>query len=172
MAAALDRAARRLVDALAAVDSDGDGVVDPSEMARLFESGMLSARDAEILFRTTDPAEIFRALDRNADGRVAYDEIMRFVDARNVGLTAHHGGVRAEPGTVAAFLAAVLNTLLLHLRRMSLHPEDRDRTVPIDTDYVATADFDLEADDRRFLLACGRRATEAFLRAHRGQKTA
>jgi arachidonate 5-lipoxygenase len=170
MATALDRAAVRLVEALAAVETDGDGQIDRTEIERLFDAGPLKGHDAELLFGTTDVGHIFGVMDANSDGRISYEEILRFVDGRNVDLTAHHGLARTEPSNVTGFLHAVVSTLLLHLRRMSLHPADRDRTVPIDTDYVSTSDFGLETPDRRFLLACGRRSTEAFLRVRRGAR--
>jgi arachidonate 5-lipoxygenase len=64
---------------------------------------------------------------------------------------------------MTSFVSTLFNTLLMHLRKVTLHPEDRTRTLPIDTDYVGTADFDLEPGDRQFLLETGRRAARAFL---------
>lgn len=162
-AAALDRAATRLVDAMAGVEADGDGRVSRAEAERLFEVGPLTPDDAALLFGTTDVHAIFGQLDHDGDGHVSWPELLRFVDGRNVDLTAHTGLARAEPTSVGSFLSTLMNTLLMHLRKVSLRPEDRHRTVPIDTDYVGTADFDLQDADRAFLLETGRRATRAFL---------
>lgn len=164
MAAALERAATRLIDAMAAVEADGDGQVSRAEAERLFEAGPLTPQDAELLFGTTDVHRIFGQLDHNGDGHVSWDELLRFVDGRNVDLTAHQGLARAEPTNVTSFMSTLMNTLLMHVRKVSLLPEDRQRTVPIDTDYVGTADFDLKTEDREFLLETGRRATTAFLK--------
>jgi hypothetical protein len=158
----LDGATQRLLDALARVDASGDGQISPAEAAALFGAGGLSEADAQILFDTTDPESVFRAMDHNANGRIAYDEILRYVDVRHVDLTAHLGLAHAEPKSMTGFVSTVFNTLLMHLRRVSLVPEDRDRTVPIDSDYVSTTDFALEPADREFLLESGRRATRAF----------
>lgn len=163
MAQALERAAERLVDAMAAAESDGDGRISRAEADRLF-AGPLTPSDAELLFGTTDIDVIFRELDQNGDAFVTYDELVRFVDGRNVDLTAHLGLQRSEPKSMSGFVATVFNTLLMHLRKVTLHPEDRDRTVPIDTDYIGTSDFDLQPGDRTFLLEAGRQATRAFLR--------
>jgi hypothetical protein len=143
--------------------------VDRAEAAGLFQTGRLSAEDARLLFDTEDVASIFATLDRNGDGTVSYDEIVRYVDSRHVDLTAHLGLARSEPRSVGTFVSTVFNTLLMHLRRVSLVPEDRDRTIPIDTDYVSTTDFTLEAADREFLLESGRRAARAFF-ASRGAR--
>lgn len=166
----LDGATQRLMDAMAAVESNGDGAVSRAEIARLFEAGPLTAKDAEVLFGRTDPSGIFAQLDADADGRIRYDELARYIDAKNVELTAHLGLSRREPRSMTSFVSTVFNTLLMHLRKVTLHPEDRFRTLPIDTDYVGTADFDLEPGDREFLLETGRRAARAFLgRVERGQ---
>jgi arachidonate 5-lipoxygenase len=163
MSEALERALERLLDAMAEVEADGDGRVSRSECAALLESGTLSERDARLLFGTDDPAHIFEALDHNGDDHISFDELIRFADARNISLTAHSGLAGREPTTVTNFMSTVFATALQHIRRLSLHPEDRFRTVPINTDYIGTADFELEPGDREFLLQTGRRATEAFL---------
>lgn len=159
----LDAAAQRLMDALARIDASGDGHVSRAEAEALFTTGGFTEGDARLLFDTTHAETVFRALDHNGDGRIAYDEILRYVDSRNVDLTANLGLAHAEPKSMTGFVSTVFNTLLMHLRRVSLEPADRDRTVPIDSDYVSTTDFALEPADREFLLESGRRATRAFL---------
>jgi arachidonate 5-lipoxygenase len=84
-----------------------------------------------------------------------------------VSLTAHHSLLRKMPTSMTNFMSTVFQTMVSHLRRLTLHPDDRLRTVPIDTDYIGTADFELEEGDRLFLLETGRRATRAFLDGHR-----
>jgi len=159
----LDGAAQRLVDALARLDTNGDGQVSLEEVSGLFTTGGLSPEDASVLFDTDQPAAVFAALDHNGNGRIAWDEILRYVDSRHVDLTAHLGLTHSEPRSMTTFVSTVFNTMLMHLRRVSLVPEDRDRTVPIDSDYVSTTDFALEPADREFLLESGRRATRGFL---------
>jgi hypothetical protein len=162
----LDGATQRLMDGMAAVERNGDGAVSRAEIEHLFDprhASPLTPADAQTLFGRTDVGGIFDALDRDRDGKVRYDELVRFVDARNVELTAHLGMSRREPRSMTSFVSTVFNTLLMHLRKVTLHPEDRFRTLPIDTDYVGTADFDLEPGDREFLLETGRRAARAFL---------
>ena len=161
---ALGDACERLVDALHTVETSGDGRVSREEAARLFETGKMTEEDATILFGTSDIHEIFRMLDRSGDGFVCFDELLHFMDAKNIDLTARAlGGARMESASVTGFMSNLFNTMLHHIRRTSLHHEDRYRTVPIHTDYVGTADFRLEADDRQFLLDTGEREARAFL---------
>ncbi|MBX2796984.1 MAG: patatin-like phospholipase family protein [Myxococcales bacterium] len=162
----LARAATRLIDAMSEIETDGDGYVDVAEASRLFESGRMTAEDAQVLFDTVDIEQIFRQLDHDEDGRISYSELLRFVDSSNVPLTAHLALVRSDPNGVTGFFSRLFQTVWAHMRRVTLHPEDRHRTVAIDTDYVSTADFHLQAPDREFLIETGRRAARAFL-AHR-----
>lgn len=159
----LDAASQRLVDAMAAVETSGDGRVGRDEVKRLFDVGALGPDDAKVLFGTSNLDAIFAALDHNGDGSIAYDELVRYIDGRNVDLTAHLGLARSAPSSMGTFMSSVFNTLLMHLRKTTLHPDDRARTIPIDTDYVGTSDFALEPGDREFLLESGRRAARAFL---------
>ncbi|KAK2564725.1 Uncharacterized protein P5673_011405 [Acropora cervicornis] len=47
--------------------------------------------------------------------------------------------------------------------------KDVERTIGIDTDYIETNDFNLETEDKKFLIESGKRATKAFLREYRGR---
>jgi len=161
---ALGDACERLADALHTVETSGDGRVSRVEAARLFESGKMTEADAMILFGTADIHDIFEMLDRSGDGYVSFDELLQFMDAKNIDLTARAlGGARMESASVTGFMSNLFNTMLHHIRRTSLHHEDRYRTIPIHTDYVGTADFRLEAADRQFLLDTGEQAARAFL---------
>lgn len=164
----LDRSSDRLVEAMSRVETSGDGHVSREEILKLFDTGVMSSEDAKILFGTSEIGAIFEALDHNKDGTVAYDELMRFIDGRNVEVTTSSRLGLPSPTSMAAFVSTVFNTLLMHLRRVTLLPEDRFRTVPIDTDYVGTADFDLLQPDRQFLLETGKRAARAFLKKYEG----
>ncbi|HHO53276.1 MAG TPA: hypothetical protein ENK18_20990 [Deltaproteobacteria bacterium] len=168
MSQALGRAAERLMDAMAAVEISGDGLISREEAEGLFRGGRLSPRDASLLFGTTDVHAIFDELDHNGDGQISYAELVRFIDSTNVPLTAHLALARCEPKNVTSFISVMFQTVWAHMRRVTLHPEDRFRTVAIDTDYISTADFHMDPHDQAFLLETGRRATEAFLAHHHG----
>jgi Ca2+-binding EF-hand superfamily protein len=169
----LEEAMGRLMDAMAAVETDGDGMVSRAECLALFDSGAMSRDDAMSLFHTADPAAIFERLDENQDGQISYDELLRFMDSHNVDLTARAFGTRlAEPGSFPNFMSLMMKTMLVHIRQQSLHHEDKYRTIAINTDYVGTADFELEDADRAFLLETGERATRAFLERRKARRGA
>jgi arachidonate 5-lipoxygenase len=162
--AALEESFDRLVHAMDAVEQDGDGQVSLEEAERLFDTGKLTTKDADLLFGTSDVHAIFERLDHNGDGQISYAEIIQFMDSHNIDLTARAMGTRrSEISGVAGFMGNVFGTMLSHIRRSSLSHDDRYRTVPVDTDYIGTADFALEDGDRQFLLDTGAKATRAFL---------
>lgn len=154
----------RLMRALDACELDDDGLVSREEMDGLFTTGGLDEGDAQVLFGTTSLDEIFTLLDHDGNGFISPDELVRFMDARNIGLTARAMGCRrSDNNQVGSFMNNVFQTVLIHVRKMNLRREDKDRTVPIATDYVGTTNFALQEADRAFLIASGERATKAFL---------
>lgn len=162
----LTHAAERLLDALAKVDTDGDGAITWAEAAPLFEEGGIPDADATRLFGERSPREMFDHLDNDDNGRVSYAEVVALIDAHHAGQTAHFGGPPPLDPSMSGYFSQMFRTVWAHVSRMNLHPDDVDRTVPIFTDYVTTADFGLEPDDYAFLVESGRRATAAFLRQH------
>ncbi|HJN74747.1 MAG TPA: patatin-like phospholipase family protein [Myxococcota bacterium] len=163
-AMALHHAFGRLMRALDACEHNDDGLIDREEISGLFTRGGLSEEDALMLFGTTSVEDIFGLLDSDGSGVIEPEELVRFMDARNIGLTARAMGCRrSENKQVGSFMNNVFQTVLIHVRKMNLRREDKGRTVPIATDYVSTTNFALQEADRSFLIESGARATRAFL---------
>ena len=55
--------------AIAKSDKDGDGVIQPGEMARITTAFLKHAGEK------MDQAQVFELLDENADGQLTFDEI-------------------------------------------------------------------------------------------------
>jgi predicted acylesterase/phospholipase RssA len=165
---ALENAFRKLLDALAEVERDGDGRISRQECQELFTSGKFTNEDAILLFGSTDIQNIFAQLDESKDGFVDMGELQKFMDARNVDLTTRlTGGFRTEKTlSVGGFMASLLDTILTTSQRKDMLKEDRDRTVPINTDYIGTTDFQLTSADYEFMVESGARYTRAFLAAY------
>ncbi|WP_257451586.1 patatin-like phospholipase family protein [Archangium lipolyticum] len=165
--AALESAFVRLMEALANVERSGDGRISRKECQDLFTSGKFSGDDAVLLFGSTHVQDIFTQLDASGDGFVDMGELQKFMDARNLDLTTRlTGGFRTKTLSVGDFMSNLLDTILTTSQRKDLRKEDRDRTVPINTDYIGTADFRLMDADFDFLVETGARYTRAFLDAH------
>jgi hypothetical protein len=65
------------------------------------------------------------------------------------------------------FALNMLEAVTRDLTRANQGLGDRDRIVPIDTDYVGTTTFDLVQEDLDFMVNSGRNHTKAFLSHHR-----
>jgi predicted acylesterase/phospholipase RssA len=168
--AALESAFCRLMEALGNVERDGDGRISRKECQELFTSGKFSGDDAVLLFGSTNVNDIFKQLDESGDGFVDMGELQKFMDARNVDLTTRlTGGFRTKTLSVGDFMSNLLDTILATSQRKDMLREDRDRTVPINTDYIGTSDFKLMDADFDFLVETGARYTRAFLDAHAAQ---
>ncbi|WP_084737160.1 patatin-like phospholipase family protein [Cystobacter ferrugineus] len=164
----LESAFGRLLEALANVERSGDGRISRKECEDLFTSGKFSNDDAVLLFGSTNVQDIFTQLDESKDGFVDMGELQKFMDARNVDLTTRlMGGLRTRKAlSVGDFMSGLLNTILASSQRKDMAPADRDRTVPIYTDYIGTSDFRLMDADYDFLVESGARYTRAFLDAY------
>lgn len=121
---------------------------------------------AKILFGedfTVD--DVFEYLDCNDDGEIDFNELMAFAEQKGIGIYTQFVGYKQKPiHKLSDFLVALQDTLLLNVKRVFMDDEDVERTIGIDTLYVLTADFDLEKDDKLFLVQQGERATRSFLR--------
>jgi hypothetical protein len=71
------------------------------------------------------------------------------------------------PKNMLEFALNMLEAVTRDLTRANQGLGDRDRIVPIDTDYVGTTTFDLVQDDLDFMVNSGRNHTKAFLSHHR-----
>lgn len=167
MAKALEGSFGRLLDTMTSLEQDGDGQVSRDECQQLLSSDDFDKEDALRLFGTTDLEQIFSALDINDDGQIRYTELLQFIDGKNADVSI--GNVMTghkEIPNLTKHILNIVDTLCLQVSRASLQPTDQHRTVPINTDYIATEDFGVESADKDFLVNCGEVATREFLRAH------
>ena len=65
------------------------------------------------------------------------------------------------------FALNMLEAVTRDLTRANQGLGDRDRTVPIDTDYIGTTTFDLVQEDLDFMVNSGCAPTKPFLDRHR-----
>jgi arachidonate 5-lipoxygenase len=162
---------RRLLAALDDLDLNSDGRVSQLELARAVEAGDVSSVELLSVFGTTSISEIFGTLNRNEDGYIEFDEVVAFIQSVGGDLTTQLVGYPARPPrTLAGFAANLFDAVSRDLSRATLTPEERDRTVPICTDYITTRSFDLVAGDLAFLIESARRSTRAFLLDYDAQR--
>lgn len=164
-AAKVEEAFARLVTAMTEIEKDGDGRISREEFRDLFKSGQFKREDAIQLFGTADVNEVFARLDITKDGMIDVGEIYCFMDAINVDLMSRaNANCRTQSTSMGSFMHNLLETLLLNMQRTGIRAEDKSRTIPIDTDYIGTADFDCVEADFEFMIESARRQTRAFLK--------
>ncbi|XP_038044381.1 uncharacterized protein LOC119719130 [Patiria miniata] len=109
--------------------------------------------------------EIFNYLDCNNDGQISFNELMGLAEQKGIGLQSYFLGYqRQDIKSLRGFLDTLSNTLLVNVKRVFTTEGDLERTVGIDTLYVSATDFQLEEDDRNFLVKQGERSATTFLR--------
>lgn len=155
---------QRLVTFLDDVDSNEDGRIDIGELQAAIERSGVTEAELVQAFGSADPRIIFAHVDTDDDDTIDFNEILEFLESIGIDVTTQLVGFPARhPRTVLDFALNMLEAVSRDLTRANFHSIDRDRTVPINTDYVGTTTFDLEREDLQFLIQTGRDHTRSFL---------
>lgn len=163
--AKLDTAIETFLDAVQAADADRSGTLDLNEVAELLRGNSLSQEQLHLLFGTDNPTEIMKFLDIDNSGTVTFDEIWEFVSAHNFDIASRFTGLgRRDIKGPSALLSAVFDAVTVTLSRLFLRPQDKDRTVAINTDYMTPKDFNTEIEDVDFLFETGAMSCRAYIR--------
>jgi arachidonate 5-lipoxygenase len=160
----LQEPVQRVLDVLDAVDIDRDGVIDMTEFRAALDE--LAPNDLQTVFGPGSLEEIFALLDTDGSGAIEFGELLTHVESVGLDVTTQLVGFPAKPPRSAIdFALNMLEAVNRDLARSIQGVGDRDRTVPINTDYVGTTTFDLSTEDLDFLVEAGRRHTRAILDA-------
>lgn len=156
----------RLIKELHALQIDENGVINEREMGKLFSnSNEFTEEDKLLLFGSTDYLKAFAELDNDDDGEITFQELLSFLERKGVGIqTRFLGYTRKDIRHLSDFISTLQTALSINVKRNYVEDRDANRTVGIDTDYIETNDYDLEQEDKEFLIETGARATRAFLR--------
>eukprot|EP00112_Aurelia_sp_Birch-Aquarium-sp1_P010373 Seg2218.5 transcript_id=Seg2218.5/GoldUCD/mRNA.D3Y31 product="putative protein R571" protein_id=Seg2218.5/GoldUCD/D3Y31 len=159
-------AVAKLIKELRALQIDDDGVISEKEMQKLFDnSSDFGEEDKLLLFGSTDSAVAFEQFDTDGDGEITFQELLSFLERKGVGIqTRFLGYTRKEINNLSDFISTLQTALSINVKRNYVDDRDAERTIGIDTDYIETQDYDLEPEDKEFLIETGARATRAFLR--------
>ncbi|XP_067650146.1 uncharacterized protein [Haliotis asinina] len=168
-----DREHRRVVRAVDAflqvlkrhnVDCDATISRDELEAALRDETTFTRTRRRRI-FGDVDNDTILQYLDRDGNGKITYNELMRFMEETGITLqTRFLGYDRKEVNNLFNFFSTLQSTLLTNVKRIYVEERDIERSVGINTGHVGTTDFVLEDADREFIVERGRRSVIAFLK--------
>ncbi|RUS86202.1 hypothetical protein EGW08_006048, partial [Elysia chlorotica] len=124
-----------------------------------------SQEQAELLFcKGTDVNSVFDALDKDGNGKIAFSELMQFIEERGVRLQVRFQGFgRREVNSFVQFLNALQATMLTNMKYVHVKMKDAMRTVGINTGHIGTLDYGMDDADREFAVARGYNATKMYL---------
>ncbi|XP_070184563.1 uncharacterized protein [Littorina saxatilis] len=146
---------------------DRTDVIDRHELEAAFQDEKEFPRDqAEVLFgKDFTVTQAFEILDRDDNGRIRYDELVRFIEENGVSLQRRFLGYeRKEIKNFMTFLGTLQSCLLVNVKRLYVEERDLERTVGINTGHIHTTDFVLEEPDRDFVVQRGYNSMMAFLK--------
>jgi hypothetical protein len=159
---------QKLLDHFDAFDTNSDGRITKAELNAAIASGGLTAEELTTIFGTTSPDDIFNRMNVAGDDAIDFGEVLAFLESIGLDVTTQLVGFPARPPkNMLEFALNMLEAVTRDLTRANQGLGDRDRIVPIDTDYVGTTTFDLVQDDLDFMVNSGRNHTKAFLSHHR-----
>ncbi|GFO21426.1 hypothetical protein PoB_004793100 [Plakobranchus ocellatus] len=168
-----DREHRRLVKAMNAFlralrkhNLDKNDNIDRDELeAALNDDDLFPCSKRHILFGDVDSDIILEYLDRDHNGQISYQELLRFMEETGISMQNRFLGYqRRHIKNLPSFLDTLQATLLTNVKRVYVEERDLKRTVGINTGHVGTSDFNLEPADIEFVLERGKRSLEAFLK--------
>ncbi|RUS74313.1 hypothetical protein EGW08_017922 [Elysia chlorotica] len=174
-----DREHRRLVKAMNAFlralrkhNLDKNDNIDRSELEAALNDQELFPRSKRlILFGDVDCDVILEYLDRDHNGQISYQELLRFMEETGISMQNRFLGYqRRSIKNLPSFLDTLQATLLTNVKRVYVEERDLKRTVGINTGHVGTSDFCLEPADIEFVLERGKRSLEAFLKYYVASK--
>ncbi|MFM9225338.1 MAG: hypothetical protein ACKOQ1_01695 [Actinomycetota bacterium] len=159
---------QRVLDALDANDIDSDGRISASELASAITG--VDRDDLLNVFGSADAAEIFAKVNTDGSDTIEFGELLAFLETIGLDITTQLVGFPARPPrNTLEFAMNMLEAVNRDLARSTQGLGDRDRTIPINTDYIGTTTFDLTQEDLNFMVATGRQHAKAFLDARRGR---
>jgi arachidonate 5-lipoxygenase len=164
----MQKPVQKLLDHFDAFDTNSDGRITRAELNAAIVSGGLSAEELTTIFGTTSPDDIFNRMNVAGDDAIDFGEVLAFLESIGLDVTTQLVGFPARPPkNMLEFALNMLEAVTRDLTRANQGLGDRDRIVPIDTDYVGTTTFDLVQADLDFMVNSGRNHTKAFLSHHR-----
>jgi len=106
-------------------------------------------------------------LDDDHDGEITYQELVAFIAKKGIDINSRVLGYsRRNINSFGDFVSALASALAVSLMKSNVEDRDSDRTIGINTGYVGTTDFQIEEEDRLYVIECGARAARAFLREY------
>ncbi|XP_076094797.1 uncharacterized protein LOC143065235 isoform X2 [Mytilus galloprovincialis] len=161
----LSEAATEFFNVMQENDLDGNNVISKEEFKKAFSEADFKEKYSKLLFgEECGPDLAFDALDRDDSGSIDYNELINFIEVTGVCMQETYLGVkRKEVDGFFSFLGTIFNALTTHAGRKFTQSSDINRTIGISSWYIKTTNFDMEDEDKNFLINQGRKSTLRYL---------
>jgi len=127
----------------------------------------MEQNDYLLLFGHDNIDDAINELDDDHDGEITYQELVAFIEKKGIDINSRVLGYsRRNINCFGDFVSALASALAVSLMKSNVEDRDSDRTIGINTGYVGTTDFQIEEEDRLYVIECGARAARAFLREY------
>ncbi|CAH1795631.1 unnamed protein product [Owenia fusiformis] len=159
-------AAREFWQALRTSDIDGSDTVNINELRLAIDKSTFNENHSKALFSDSSLETIFNEIDINNDGEISFHEFIHFMEKKSVAFMCYmqRMSIRDDVDTVTGFLSAFQEMLDVNLKQLYMKERDMERTIGINTDYIRTTDFELQDEDKDFLIKCGQVSTSEFFK--------
>jgi len=166
---ALVTALSRFMKALNDSDIDKSGTISREEFQKAMnkENSEFTEQDKRRLFGDNfgDTNALFRDIDTKADGELTFRELLSFAEKQGLEIMDYFRGYsRLEIKNLKGYFGAIMESLLLNMKRIFIQGSDVNRTIGIDTGYLDTLDFKMETADQDYMIEQGKLGCIAFLR--------
>ncbi|XP_077979053.1 uncharacterized protein LOC144434474 [Glandiceps talaboti] len=165
LAGAMNQLLQVLADSNIQTDQTIDREDFESTLSKAIQNGTFTVEHGKRLFGDKwDVNTVSGGLDFDRDGKITYQELVKFAEAKGVHILERFtGDRRTDIYSAFGFAGAVINTMLLNLQRGNMTESDLERSIVVDADYLDTLDMKLDMLDKAFAIEQGMKATRTFL---------
>ncbi|XP_022101336.1 uncharacterized protein LOC110984974 isoform X2 [Acanthaster planci] len=158
-----------LMNVLEENDIDQSGTINEQEFEKAMNqtSSDFTEEDKKRLFGDDfrDTKALFKRMDIHADGEITFRELVSFAEKQGLEIMENFRGYKRQEITdLQSYFGAIMECLLLNMKRIFVQSSDVSRTIGIDTGYLDTLDFNMQKKDQDYLVQQGKLGCMAFLR--------
>ncbi|CAH1790347.1 unnamed protein product [Owenia fusiformis] len=156
------------LDTLADEDINLDSMTNKEELKSVLEKVTEKKKEHyKTMFGNSSIDDIFNILDKDNSGQISFTELVNYFNTKGVDIQQRFTGVKRQNiSGLKDYINIIQQSLSVNLTRIHIKTSDAARTVGINTGYIGTTDFDMEDEDKDFLVEQGRRSTISFLRQY------
>ncbi|XP_072031443.1 uncharacterized protein [Amphiura filiformis] len=164
----LSTAMQQFLKVLAQNDIDSNGMISRDEFKKAMteENSEFTQEHAKLIFGENYKVdEVFDSIDADNNQQITFRELIAFAEKQGLQLREMFSGHRRKKITdLKEHFSAIGRGLLLATKFVFISDDDVHRTAGIDTVYLETTSFEMDKEDKLFLVQQGKIGTVAYVR--------